>query len=528
MCNGRCFFTQQTAAILRLLAWLLPLSCLIAVPPAGAAEENPQGERPAVRWRVNVSFSSEVHPQPFTGRVYVFFSRQRPEPRTGPGWFRPELFVSRDVVNWSPGDPITFSSATRAGELSTPAPPAPFDPSGYRAQAVIRFNPWERQIGTGAGNGYSNVAVMPAAAESSAASTPVSLTVNRLVREVPFAETRWSKEFSIRSELLSRFHRRETRVRACVTLPASWYDQPDRRYPVIFTIPGFGGTHARGRRTEPVQEQNQGGVEFLRVTLDPSCPLGHHVFADSDNNGPWGRALVDEFLPAFDKAFRTIPEPQARFLTGHSSGGWSSLWLQIRHPTTFGGTWSTAPDPVDFRDYQQVDLYRQGNNIYTDEAGRPRPLARSGEQVLLLYRGFAEMEWTLGHGGQLHSFEAVFSPRAADGRPKLLFDRRTGEIDHEVARSWQKYDIRLYLERHWPRLKEDLAGKLHVFMGDQDTFYLEGAVVLLGRSLRELGSDAVVEIHEGRDHSNLLAGGLRGRIRQEMVQAFLATRPDRP
>ena len=99
------------------------------------------------------------------------------------------------------------------------------------------------------------------------------------------------------------------------------------------------------------------------MTLDPSCPRGHHVFADSANNGPVGQALVEEFLPELDRQYRTVGKPAARFLTGHSSGGWSSLWLQVTYPEVFGGVWSTAPDPVDFRDYQQVNLYQPDQNI---------------------------------------------------------------------------------------------------------------------------------------------------------------------
>ncbi len=111
-------------------------------------------------------------------------------------------------------------------------------------------------------------------------------------------------------------------MHAAVLLPQSYYDQPDRRYPVIFEIPGFGGTHYVGKFEKPIPEDNKQGVEFLRVYLDASCPLGHHVFADSANNGPVGEALIKELIPALDKAYRTIAEPSARFLTGHSSGGW--------------------------------------------------------------------------------------------------------------------------------------------------------------------------------------------------------------
>jgi S-formylglutathione hydrolase FrmB len=268
------------------------------------------------------------------------------------------------------------------------------------------------------------------------------------------------------------------------------------------------------------------GVEFLHVMLDPSCPLGHHVFADSANNGPCGTALVEEFIPEFERTYRAVAEPSARFLTGHSSGGWSSLWLQVSHPDTFGGTWSTSPDPVDFRNFQQIDLYRSRENVYVDAKGEQRPLARMRGSVLLWYRGFDQMEQVLGPGGQLHSFEAVFSPRGSNGKPLAAWDRKTGAVDAAVARTWEKYDIRLIIERNWPTLGAKLAGKLHVYMGDADTFYLDGATRLLKESLAKLGSDAVVELFPGRDHFTLLSRELRQRIRTEMAQAFLKSHPD--
>ena len=110
----------------------------------------------------------------------------------------------------------------------------------------------------------------------------------------------------------------------------------------------------------------------------------------------------------------------------------------------------------------------------------------------------------MGHGGQLASFEAVFSPRGRDGKPRPLWDRTTGKIDREVANHWKKYDIRLILERNWKTIGPKLAGKVHVYMGGDDTFYLEGATVLLKESLAKLGSDAVVEIFPGKDHGSVI------------------------
>ncbi|HLQ45237.1 MAG TPA: alpha/beta hydrolase-fold protein, partial [Planctomycetaceae bacterium] len=318
----------------------------------------------------------------------------------------------------------------------------------------------------------------------------VDLPITELVPERRFPENEWCKLLRVRSKLLSEFHKQEVNLHAAVLLPTNYQTQPERKYPVIFTIPGFGGTHFDGVRPLPIAESNDSGVEFIRVTLDPSCPLGHHVFADSANNGPFGTALVTELIPELDKQFRTDARPQARFLTGHSSGGWSSLWIMISHPDDFAGTWSTSPDSVDFRDFQQIDLYAAGENMYTDRAGARRPIARRGNQPVLWYREFDWMEEVLGPGGQLHSFEAVFSPRGSDGKPVRVWDRRTGAVDTDAAKAWEKYDTRLVLERNWPTLGPKLRGKLHVYMGELDTFYLEGATRLLQESLKKLGSDA--------------------------------------
>jgi pimeloyl-ACP methyl ester carboxylesterase len=206
-------------------------------------------------------------------------------------------------------------------------------------------------------------------------------------------------------------------------------------------------------------------------------------------------------------------------LNGHSSGGWSSLWLQVTYPDFFGGTWSTSPDPVDFRDFQRIDIYAAGENMFRDREGKPRPVARMGNVPALYYDRMSRMDDVVGWGSQLSSFEAVFSPLDRDGRPAKLWDRASGAIDRAVAKAWEAYDIRLVLERNWPALGPKLKGKLHVITGDLDTFYLEGAVKLLKESLAKLGSDAVVEIVPDRDHGTLMDPALAQRIDREMHAA---------
>lgn len=507
---------------LRLLRAVGPLVAALISAVGAASPPN----APAADWRFAVRFSPAAHGGTYTGRVYIFFSQFRAEPRHDPNWFHPEEFIARDVTRWRPGETLEFQSGDKQ-ILAYPGPLGTFDLAGRRAQAVVRFNPFERRIGDGPGNGYSQVVRIGDAQRDPA--QPV-FVVDRLVPPRTFPEEAWRKELTVRSRLLSNFLGRDVSLCAAVVLPAGYQSEKSRRYPTIFTVPGFGGTHYPSRFEPLLPQPAQKGVEFVRVVLDPSCPLGHHVFADSANNGPVGEALVKEFLPAYDRAFRSVGDPRARFLTGHSSGGWSTLWLQVAYPDRFGGTWSTSPDPVDFRDFQGIDIYRPGENMYFDRAGagKERPLARFGQRVLLTFPGFARMEDILGSGGQLHSFEAVFSPRGSDGQPQLLWDRTTGAIHADVARAWEKYDIRLLLERNWKTLGPKLAGKIHVFTGADDTFYLDGAARLLRESLAKSGGDAVVEIHPGKDHSTLLDAELTERIRSEMADTYRKAFPHDP
>lgn len=470
------------------------------------------------RWQFRLSFPKEVRAEPYSGRVVLYFSQTRPQPRERLNWFNPEILVGRDVVDWKPGEPLVIDGHQADGVTACPKPLDQLNLAGWKVQAVARFNSWERKVGDGAGNGFSLTAVVPADAAT------IDLPISELIPERKFPENEWCKLLRVRSKLLSDFHKHDVFLQAAVLLPASYYKQPERKYPVIFTIPGFGGTHFDGVRAQPVNEQNDKGVEFIRLMLDPSCPLGHHVFADSANNGPWGTALVKELIPELDQQFRTDARPAARFLTGHSSGGWTSLWVMVSHPDDFAGTWSTSPDPVTFEDFQYINLYAPGENMYSDRVGERRPIARRGLQVLLWYRDFDLMEEALGPGGQLHSFEAAFSPRGPDGKPVRVWDRKTGTVNTEAAKTWEKYDICLTLERNWPTLGPKLRAKLHVHMGDLDTFYLEGATRQLGETLKKLGSDEVIEMHPGQDHGSLLTPQLMGRMRAEMVAKYLSAK----
>lgn len=311
--------------------------------------------------------------------------------------------------------------------------------------------------------------------------------------------------FEIESKLLTEFWGRPMKIQAGVVLPPA-HDVSQRDTPVCYSIHGFGGSHRRAWRSgEQLRKsmRENGYPKMLYVFLNAQFPLGHHEFADSVNNGPWGQALIEEFIPQLEIKYGAAAVPKGRFLTGHSSGGWSSLWLQVTYPEFFGGVWSTAPDSVDFRDFTGIDVY-SFENAYVDHLGKDIPLVRRNGEWAMTLKKFAQNEYARSdYGGQFASFDAVFSPRAEDGRPMKLFDRETGKIDREVAETWRKYDISLILKNNWEQLEPHLRGKLHVYMGTIDTFRLEGALKLMKLELEALQSDAEILLVDGRDHGTL-------------------------
>ncbi len=460
-----------------------------------------------------LTFEKAALDQPFTGRVFVLLTKSEPKtlPR-GLNWFNPEPAFAKDVKGWKPGEPLTVG----ADALAFPTPLAELKPGKYYAQAVMDRDLGGISFAAGPGNVYSKPVRFDVGPEQPEA---VLLTLDQVYQEPPFKETDNVKLAEVESKRLTKFHGRPTRLRSGVILPPSFAAEPGRRYPVVYEVPGFGGDHTFAPVIAARKPWDVAGTEMIWVVLDANCRLGHHVFADSANNGPVGTALVEELIPHIEKTFRGIGKPGARFVTGHSSGGWSSLWLQVAYPDVFGGCWSTSPDPVDFRDFQKVNLYAPNQNLFTDAGGKPRPLSRGDRGRPLVYKKFSDMEVLMGHGGQLGSFEAVFSPKGPDGKPRPLWDRTTGAIDPAVAKAWEKYDIRKKLEREWPEIGSKLAGKLHVYMGEQDTFLLEGATKLLQKSLAELGSDAVVELFPGKTHA-LVDAKLRRRMNEEMAAAY--------
>lgn len=472
----------------------------------------------AERIRFQVSVNAALASEPVSGRLLIFMTSQtKPAEMIEPDFLNPRsvYLTGLEVHNLEAGKPIEVDPDV----LSFPAPFSTMPAGDYQLMALLDLNHSYTYNGAGAGDLYSEVKTIRNL--NPASSKTIELILTKRVPEQKVSDTDSVKLVTFESPSLTKFWGKPIQMEAGVVLPPSYAKNPARRYPTVYEVHGYEGNHLDAWKEGPelVQKMAAGKLpEMIYVFLNASCPLGHHVFADSVNNGPWGHALTTEFIPHLEKRFRMDGRPSSRLLTGHSSGGWSTLWLQVNYPEVFGGTWSTSPDPVDFHKFTGPDLTKTPpQNFYRDASGKPYNLVRFHGREIMTLEEYARLERVEGYyGGQMASFEAVFSPRGEDGQPMPLFDRDTGRIDPFVQKAWERYDINRILRQNWSTLAPRLRGKIHVIVGTADTFHLEEAVYLLRDTLKSLGSDARIEFIEGRDHFDLYEGGLSERIAREM------------
>ncbi len=316
-----------------------------------------------------------------------------------------------------------------------------------------------------------------------APNTELKLTLNKVIPPIVISSHKFVKVVEIRSKYLSDFSGHTRFLKASVLLPSGYFDHPGRSYPICYRAPGLNGRYTAIEGMMKDKEFSEWwfsdkAPQIIYVFMDSQGPYGDTYQVDSENNGPCGKALTEELIPEIEKMVHYNPVSKMRYLTGMSTGGWIALGLQIFYPDFFDGTWSYSPDPVDFEHYGLINIY-QDETIFYNRFGYLQPGRRTiyGEPTRSM-KDWIHSENVasrtgnyLVSGGQFGAYNAVFGPKGKDGLPSLMFDPFTGKIDHEVAKQWEKYDLKKVLEKNWSTLGPKLQGKIWIWTGDMDGLY---------------------------------------------------------
>lgn len=474
---------------MRILALMLACVCALAADP--------------LRFRITLDPSAA--PKGTSGRLFVFLDKGDSARERIDVGFLPESV-------WMAAMEVPFLAAGGTVELDPDlmAYPKGFsqaEKGSYVVMALLDPDHTfarERQDG---GDIASPVKVLKNLDPATAGTVELRLTSVTPSDTAP-ADTAQIKAVIFQSPALSAFWGRPVYMKAGVVLPKGHTGDGEERLPVVYHVHGFGGNYTEAwRKGEDLVEAMASGKKMraVHVFLDGNCPGGHHVFADSVNNGPWGQALTTELIPFLESRYGLQARAEWRFLMGHSSGGWSTLWLQVRYPDFFGGTWPTSPDPVDFHNFTGMDVTPESTRgVYRGADGAPLNLVRMNGKNVMTVEEFAKMEAVTGeYGGQLASFEWAFSPRGPDGRPLPMFVRETGELTAGVREHWQRYDITKLVQDNWQTLGPKLQGKIRLVVGGVDNFHLNESAAILCGWLAEKGRENACEVIPGRDHFDL-------------------------
>ena len=543
------------AAVATPLARLALLALVLSTFATGAGA---QPSRPAPGLRFAVTYPAErLSPADraagLDGRLIVILSTDSTaEPRFQVSYglaAQPAFAV--DVEGWKPGETRYVDAAA----FGFPVRTLRDLPRGtYRVQAVLnRYESFRRGDGVTVklppdkgegqrwsakpGNLYS--APRPLAIDPSRGDV-VRLTMDQEIPPVAeFRETKYVKHVRIRSERLSKFWGRDMFIAAFVTLPEGFDSHPDARYPLVINHGHFAPAPDNWREVPPdpalkpdyserfslagynrIQQElsyqlfkdwtGPGFPRVLLVQIQHATPFYDDSYAvNSANNGPYGDAIQYELIPEIERRFRGLGAGWSRFVFGGSTGGWESMAVQMFYPEEYNGAWIACPDPIDFRHYTVVNIYSDTNAYYMGSRWKrtPRPGHRNYlghvDATLEEMNLYEYLVGTKGRSGdQWDVWESVFSPLGADGYPRRIWDRLTGKIDPVTAAYWREnYDLSHILQRDWATLGPKLRGKLRIYVGDMDNYYLNNAVYEVEKFLKtKPEANAVVDYGDRDEH----------------------------
>lgn len=501
---------------------LLPIVALPLVFVAGLASATPHFE---------VVFEAKASARPLDGRLLLILSNDPgDEPRNQVNdTAKTQQMFGVDVDGWKPGDRRVIDASV----LGYPRDSLRDLPVGkFRVQAVLhRYDTFHRKDGhtvklpmdrgegqqwhKAPGNLYSTpieVTFDPAA------DTAISIVLERKMAAIPQPRTtRYIRHERIQSKLLSEFWGRPMYLGAHVLVPEGFDTHPKARYPLIINHGHFPDDFGGFRETPPDpnlkpdyserfqwkgynRTQQEEAYRFYKLWTGPSFPrvliveIQHanpfyddSYAVDSANVGPYGAAIQTELIPYLEKKYRGLGTGWSRFVYGGSTGGWEAMAVQMFYPDFYNGAYIACPDPIDFRAYTVIDLYKDANAFYTEGFWKRTPRASERDalgRTVTTVEQSTRRELVLGtrgrSGDQWDIWQAVYSPVGPDGYPAPIWDKRTGVIDRKVAEYWkQNYDLMDILRRNWERgLGDKLRGKLHIYVGTMDSYFLDGSVRL--------------------------------------------------
>lgn len=443
------------------------------------------------------------------GRLYLFLSenlRAEPYTQTWPSPVQKTFIFAQNIEDADPNEGFNLGHSDKW--LSTVSWTLDEVPAGkYNFQVMWDQDETESRI-TAPGNIYSEKELITVDADIN-----LSVKLSKMIAPYSVLEHDLVREVDMKSDLLSEFWGKPMFVKAAILLPRN-YDE-GKAYAIRYNVAGYGGRYYRLNnliRNEDFMAwwESDEAPEIINVFLDGEGPFGDSYQMDSENSGPYGASLINEVIPYIESTYRGSSDAKTRFVDGCSTGGWVSLGLQLYYPDAFNGVFSYSPDAIEFSNYQLINIY-EDENAYVNEFGYARPVMRSvmGEPILSL-REFVQYENVLGSsnsfvnsGGQFSAHNALYSPKGANGLPKPIFDPISGDIDEDVAEHWKKYDFMLYAEKNWAELGPKITGKVYVWMGDMDNFYLNPASRVFSEYLKTTSnptSDAIFEFSPMEGH----------------------------
>ncbi|GAB5413826.1 MAG: hypothetical protein Cons2KO_14290 [Congregibacter sp.] len=504
--------------------------------------------------RFEVSYAEDLGEEPQDGRLLLLLSNnEEAEPRFQiSNAANTQLIFGQQVEDWAAGEAAVFD----ADEPGFPLVSLNDVPPGtYYVQAllnrykdftlangkVVSLPPdqgegqqWNRKPG----NYYSQ----PMKIEIPEAGGEFTVVMDQSIDPIePPQDTEFIKHVRMRSELLSEFWGEDVYLGANVLLPKDFAKHPEARFPLMVFHGHFPRTIGDFRTTPPdpdmepvysarfdidgyniIQEQeaynnylkwiSDDFPRFLVIEIQHPTPYYDDSYAvNTASQGPYGDAINNELIPFIEEQFQGIGEGWARFTYGGSTGGWEAMATQIFYPDMFNGAFVACPDPIDFRAYLTINIYEDKNAYFypSDFQTLPRPAHRDYlGHIDATVKSFDDLEHVIGDrnrsGQQMDIWEATFSPMDDDGYPKDLWDPQTGDIDPEVAAYWREnFDLSYILRRDWKILGPKLQGKLHIYTGDMDNYYLNNAVYLVEEFLESTTEpyyDGVVEYGDRAEH----------------------------